>query len=103
VLTLRGGIVGVIGKDTLFAPLPLAEHIVFDHTLYVPPLGSKNREQHGTLGNYRLNLGDAVGMHGTTEPSSVGRAVTHGCMRLYDADIEWLYRIIPIGTPVYIY
>lgn len=103
VLTLRGGTVGVIGADSLFAPLPLDEHIVFGGTLYVPPLGSKNREQHGTLGNYRLNLGDAVGMHGTNEPSSVGKPVTHGCMRLYDRDIEWLYRMIPIGTRVYIY
>jgi lipoprotein-anchoring transpeptidase ErfK/SrfK len=29
--------------------------------------------------------------------------VTHGCIRLYDEDIEWLYERVPVGTAVYIY
>jgi lipoprotein-anchoring transpeptidase ErfK/SrfK len=33
----------------------------------------------------------------------VGRAVTHGCIRLADDDIAWLFRHIPVGTPVYVY
>jgi lipoprotein-anchoring transpeptidase ErfK/SrfK len=29
--------------------------------------------------------------------------VTHGCVRLADDDIEWLYENVPVGTKVYIY
>ena len=35
--------------------------------------------------------------------STAVNAVTHGCMRLSDPDIEWLYRHVPVGTHVYIY
>jgi lipoprotein-anchoring transpeptidase ErfK/SrfK len=30
-------------------------------------------------------------------------AATHGCVRLRDQDIEWLYENIPVGTKVYVY
>jgi L,D-transpeptidase YbiS len=30
-------------------------------------------------------------------------AATHGCVRLRDDDIEWLYEHVPVGTKVYIY
>jgi len=29
--------------------------------------------------------------------------VTHGCLRLNDGDVEWLYLNVPVGTPVFIY
>jgi lipoprotein-anchoring transpeptidase ErfK/SrfK len=29
--------------------------------------------------------------------------VTHGCVRLPDDDIEWLYNNVPLGTKVYLY
>ena len=35
--------------------------------------------------------------------NSIGAAVTHGCVRLADDDIEWLYENVPVGTKVYIY
>ncbi|MFL5575974.1 MAG: L,D-transpeptidase, partial [Gemmatimonadaceae bacterium] len=40
---------------------------------------------------------------GTPDEATVGAAVTHGCVRLRDADISWLYDNVPVGTPVYIY
>ena len=67
----------------------------------------------GAYGPYALGLsgfsnvlfsfsgGDGeVGIHGTNTPSSVGHAVTHGCIRLYNRDITKLYSKIWIGTPV---
>ena len=33
----------------------------------------------------------------------IGLAATHGCVRLRDEDIEWMYENIPIGTKVYVY
>ncbi|MGD9694084.1 MAG: L,D-transpeptidase family protein [Thermoleophilia bacterium] len=42
----------------------------------------------------------AIGIHGTPVPSSVGTAASHGCIRMYIHDAEWLYSHIAIGTPV---
>ena len=69
----------------------------------MPPLGTPYRAQAGVLGPYRLNLGGSVGLHGTSEKESIGKAVTHGCVRLHDDDITWLFLNVPIGTKVYIY
>ncbi|MBC7643921.1 MAG: L,D-transpeptidase, partial [Thermoleophilia bacterium] len=43
-----------------------------------------------------------IGMHGTNLDSSVGSAVSHGCMRMHKRDVEWLYGKVRIGTPVVI-
>jgi len=102
-LTVMNGVVGVIDTDGSFAELPTDEHIVFDNTLFVPPMGTKNRKVEGELGKYRLNLGDGYLLHGTPYKESIGLAATHGCVRLRDEDIEWLYEHVPVGTKVYIY
>ena len=60
-------------------------------------------EQGGGLGTHRLNLGNGYALHGTNQPASVGRAVSHGCVRLRNEDIAKLYAMVPVGTPVYIY
>lgn len=39
-------------------------------------------------------------LHGTNEPLSIGRAVSSGCIRLFNQDIIDLYGRTPIGTPV---
>jgi lipoprotein-anchoring transpeptidase ErfK/SrfK len=92
-----------IEDDSTYEKFGGDDEIIVDNTLYVPPIGSPNRRVPGELGKYRLVLGDAVGIHGTPDTGSVGHAATHGCMRLYDADILWLYEHIPVGTRVYIY
>lgn len=102
-LQVRNGEIGVIVPDSGWQALPLDEEVVFDDTLYMPPLGSKNRRIYGELGSYRLDLGDGYLIHGTPEESTVGDAVTHGCVRLKEEDISWLYANVPIGTGVYIY
>jgi hypothetical protein len=101
-LTVRDGMVGVL-ESGQFASLPTDEHIVFDNTLFIPPSGSKNRKIEGELGRYRLDLGEGYLLHGTPYKDSIGLAATHGCVRLRDEDIEWLYAHVPVGTPVYIY
>jgi len=40
------------------------------------------------------------GIHGTTEPQSLGTQVTQGCVRMSNSDVEELYTIIPTGTEV---
>ncbi|HEX6316981.1 MAG TPA: L,D-transpeptidase [Gemmatimonadaceae bacterium] len=103
-LVVRNGLAGLLNMETgRFAPLPTEEHIVFNGTLYIPPIVSENRRVPGELGRYALDLGDGYLIHGTADPKSIGRAVTHGCIRLGDEDIEWFYRNVPTGTAVHIY
>jgi lipoprotein-anchoring transpeptidase ErfK/SrfK len=40
------------------------------------------------------------GIHGTNNPASIGKYVSHGCIRMYNRDVIELSRIVPIGTPV---
>jgi lipoprotein-anchoring transpeptidase ErfK/SrfK len=44
--------------------------------------------------------GGVVGMHGTNTPWLIGQAVSHGCVRLYNEDIEYLRSLVPLGTPI---
>jgi L,D-transpeptidase-like protein len=102
-LVVRDSAVGVLFTDGVFAPLPLDEEIVFDSTLYIPPVGTKNRRIEGELGRYRLDLGNGYLLHGTPHEETIGTAATHGCIRLKGEDIEWLFENVPIGTKVFIY
>jgi lipoprotein-anchoring transpeptidase ErfK/SrfK len=40
------------------------------------------------------------GIHGTDQPSSIGYAKSHGCIRLRNADITRLWHLIGVGTPI---
>ena len=40
------------------------------------------------------------GIHGTTDPDSIGKPVTHGCVRLTNGDVEELFVMLPEGSPV---
>lgn len=42
----------------------------------------------------------SYGIHGTNDPSSIGKLVSHGCIRMFNQDVTDLSRIVPIGTPV---
>lgn len=102
-LAVRDSSVGVLFTDGVFAPLPIDEEIVFDSTLFVPPVGTKNRRIEGELGRYRLDLGNGYLLHGTPHEETIGTAATHGCIRLKGEDIEWLFENVPVGTRVFIY
>jgi lipoprotein-anchoring transpeptidase ErfK/SrfK len=41
-----------------------------------------------------------IGLHGTNSPSLLGTYVSHGCIRISNAGITKLARILPLGTPV---
>jgi len=102
-LVVREGRVGLVSPGTGFEPLPADEEIIFDGTLYAPPFGTQNRRIPGELGRHLLDMGDGYLLHGTPYTDSIGTASTHGCVRLLDADIAWLYEHVPVGTPVFIY
>jgi len=53
------------------------------------------------MGEFALYLGwQGYAIHGTNRPYSIGRRDSHGCIRLYPADIETLYKLVQPGTPV---
>ena len=53
------------------------------------------------LGNRVLQLGmPGYLIHGTNQPFGVGMRVSHGCVRLYPENIEFLFELVDVGTPV---
>jgi hypothetical protein len=79
------------------------QEIRVGNQLIMPPFGTNQRRYVGVLGANRLYLGDGYGIHGTDNPTSIGRSVSHGCIRVRNEDIETLFRIVAVGTPVYVY
>lgn len=61
------------------------------------------------LGSHWLGLsvpgtnGTLYGLHGTNDPTSIGKYVSLGCIRMHNSDVQWLYDMVPIGTVVHIY
>lgn len=43
-----------------------------------------------------------IGLHGTNDPQALGTDVSHGCIRISNAGITRLARLLPLGTPVLI-
>jgi hypothetical protein len=95
----------VVGKHG--TPTPRGVYYLVE--LLKPP------DPHGAYGPYSFGIsahspvlktfngGDGrVGLHGTNEPSLLGSSVSHGCIRLANANIRRLARILPLGTPVWI-
>jgi len=44
--------------------------------------------------------GGVVGVHGTNSPELIGQAVSHGCVRLFNKDIQYLRSVVSVGTPI---
>lgn len=56
-----------------------------------------------TLGRFALELGDGYEIHGNLYPNLIGRNITHGCIRLNDADLESTFARAQTGSRVFIY
>lgn len=61
----------------------------------VVPSGPNN-----PLGYRWLGFWNTYGIHGTNAPWSIGSAVSNGCIRMYEEDVEELYDLVKNGTPV---
>ena len=46
--------------------------------------------------------GGEYAIHGTNNPASIGGFVSYGCIRMHNRDIRELYRMVDIGTPVFV-
>ncbi len=85
------------------AGYPAGRVPVSGNTVIIPPWGSPQRQHRGVLGVAKLEMYDGYYFHGTDNPASIGTAASHGCIRMHAEDIMWMYRNVPLGTPVYIY
>ncbi|MDQ3605861.1 MAG: L,D-transpeptidase, partial [Gemmatimonadota bacterium] len=101
-LVIRGDTVGQLRPDSIWIPIPPDEEILFDETVFVPPIGTINRRIEGELGKFKLDMGDGYLLHGTRDSTSIGTAATHGCIRVGDRDLERIFKTVPVGTPVFI-
>jgi lipoprotein-anchoring transpeptidase ErfK/SrfK len=52
------------------------------------------------LGEYWLGLGNHIGIHGTIDPASIGRAASRGCIHLADDDIRDVFELLCTGADV---
>ena len=68
------------------------------HAPVIPGGSPRNPMGAAVLGLDRGNYA----IHGTNNPSSVGHFVSHGCIRMHNADIVDLYRRAHLGTDVYV-
>jgi lipoprotein-anchoring transpeptidase ErfK/SrfK len=100
---VRGADVGRINKFGNFWPFTPGNEIIFEGKIFIPPLSANQRKVPEVLGTHKLELGNGYLLHGTNEEGSIGEAVSHGCVRMYNEDVAQLYALVPIGTPVYIF
>lgn len=98
------GVTTVVRKErnpTWYPPQSVRETHLKDDGDILPesiPPGPKN-----PLGMFAMRLGIPGGaylIHGTNLPVGVGMQITHGCIRLYPEDIEFLFNEVPVGMPV---
>lgn len=71
--------------------------------LPIPAANDESRYEYGVLGDYAMSLGDGYLIHGTLYKRFLGMAVTHGCVRLNDEDLEVIFNSINIGSKVFIF
>lgn len=94
-----------IGVGTGDTPTPGGEFYIKELLQPPDPTGPYGTYAYGLSGYsdvlQSFNGGSGVvGIHGTNDDSTVGRDVSHGCIRLHNSDIEKLVGILPLGVPV---
>ena len=102
-IEVRARDVGRINQFGNFWPFTPGTEIIFDGKVFIPPFGTRQREIPEVLGTHKIDLGDGYLIHGTNQETTIGDAVSHGCVRMYNDDVAHLYDAVPAGTPVYIF
>jgi len=94
-----------IGVGTAEAPTPGGLYYITDLFQPADPSGPYGPYAYGLSGHsdvlYDFGGGDGqFGIHGTNDPSGLGRDVSHGCIRMSNAGISRLAAVLPLGVPV---
>ena len=102
-IEVRKNEVGRVNKLGNFWPFTPGKEIMFEGKVFVPPVGTAQRRVPEVLGTHKLEMGEGYLIHGTNEEGTIGDAVSHGCVRMYNEDVAELFASVPVGTKVYIY
>lgn len=90
-----------VGKQS--TPTPQGDYRVIYKTVnpywlnkgVVVPPGPRN-----PLGVRWIGITKSIGIHGNNKPESIGSYVSAGCIRMYNRDVEEVYSLVPVNTPV---
>ncbi len=64
-------------------------------------IATKTFQPGGVFGSRWMGLSiPHYGIHGTNNPASIGQAVSKGCIRMHNNDVEHLFQRVEIGTPI---
>lgn len=69
----------------------------------IPPPDSPSRKVKGKMGRFALDLGEGILIHGTDDPSSIGKNASHGCIRLGNKTLKTFFQSADVGTEVHIF
>lgn len=91
-----------VGKAS--TPTPTGEFRIINHIPNPTYYGSGTIVAPGNenpLGTRWMGLSaNGYGIHGTNVPSSIGKAASHGCIRMRQEDLEELFELVSVGVPV---
>jgi lipoprotein-anchoring transpeptidase ErfK/SrfK len=96
--------IGKKGRETPTGEWQIMETIVnpgwtnFNTGKMMPP--GKNNPLGSRWIGFWTDGKDTIGFHGTNKPDSIGNAVSNGCVRMYDKDVQALYPLVKVGTIV---
>ncbi len=85
---------------------PLGDFKIRNRIIEPPWRGIPYGDERNILGTRWMGLvneGDRIpgyGIHGTWEAETVGKSVSQGCIRMYNEDVEELFKVVPVGTRV---
>jgi len=74
---------------------------IIEPTWYAPDGVYPYGDPKNIIGTRWMGINEpGYGIHGTSDPSSIGKYVSQGCIRMYNQDVEELFKIVPVGTRV---
>ena len=78
----------------------LVKNKMVDPTYYGPEGIIPHDDPKNPLGERWIDLGDSYGIHGTSEPDSIGKNESRGCIRMLNSEVEEVYDFLVIGSEV---
>ena len=94
-----------IGPGTVNTPTPVGYYKIRSKDVNPSWINPKNGEVIPSgpdcpLGYRWMQIQGNYGIHGTNKPDSIGHYVSNGCIRMQEEDVEALFDLVKIGTPV---
>ena len=110
ILSLYDGNVRVrlypVGLGKVSTPTPSGYYKILNKEIDPPWIDPSNPEYevpsgaNNPLGYRWMQIQGNYGIHGTNKPDSIGYYVSNGCIRMREADVEALFDMVEVGTPV---